>query len=217
MEDALLKKLMMAGLAAGALALNAPAAVADAPTFDCNFNSLHQEDATGQNYEGVAWGYVHHAGGGPVSIRCYITVNGTPASSTPTGTGDTAATTAGRVTFAAGETDNVLLWAEVTTVHGTINQPYPTSTTQIPPQEVIDLLIDIATLIDEQLAPVWDEINNLVIQHIDPALCDLLKMFPGTYGTPPGPVITINAQGDVFIDGEPFWDCPPYDLFPPAA
>ncbi len=136
----MLKKILTASLAAGALALNAPVALADAPVYDCNFNSVQQETATGQNYEGAAWGFAVHAEGGPVSIRCFITVNGTEVTSTPTGTGSGAATTQGRVTFAATETDVVVLWAEVTTVHGTTSTPYQTTNTQIPPQEVIDVL-----------------------------------------------------------------------------
>ena len=29
--------------------------------------------------------------------------------------------------------------------------------------------------------------------------------------------VVFNSQGDVFVAGEPFWDCPPYDLFDGAA
>src|SRR5688500_11155395 len=81
-ENTVLKKIITAALAAGALALNAPVALADAPVYDCNFNSVQQADATGQNYEGAAWGWAVHPDGGNVTIRCYVTVNGTEVSST---------------------------------------------------------------------------------------------------------------------------------------
>ena len=191
----MLKKIMMASLAVGALAFNAPGALADdPPEFGCNFRSVHQEDATGQNFEGAAWGYVVHAEGGNVSIRCEIRVNGSPASTTPTGTGtDGAATTSGRVTFQAGDTDIVTLVAYYTTEHGSGSRVYPTAVTQVPPQEVIDL------------------INDVVIEYVDPALCDILKLLAGTYGP-----VFINEQGDVYVNGAPEWDCPPYDIWPPA-
>lgn len=149
----MLKKLMLASLAAGALALNAPAALADNPTYDCNFNAVQQDDATGQNFEGTAYGYAYHTSGGTVTIRCYLTVNGTEVSSTPTGSGDPAAFTQGRVTFQAGDTDVVLLWAEVT-AHGTTTRTsYPTSTSQLPPQEVIDVIDDIFGIIADVTKP----------------------------------------------------------------
>ncbi len=147
------KKILTAALAAGALALNAPVALADDPVYDCNFNSVQQETATGQNYEGVAWGYATHPGGGTVSIRCYITVNGSEVASTPTGTGTGAAFTQGRVTFAATDSDNVLLWAEVTTDHGTTNHPYETTHTQIPPQAVLDVLDSVFDTIADVTKP----------------------------------------------------------------
>ncbi len=204
------KKILTAALAAGALALNAPVAQADAPRFDCSFDSVQQDTATGQNYEGAAWGYIAHAEGGDVTIRCYIAVNGVEASSTPTGTGSNgAAVTSGRVTFAATDTDSVQLCAEYTSPHASDNVCFESTSTQIPPQEVIDLLISLFETIDATLAPVWSTLTDIEKTYIDPTLCDVLDGIPGTYGP-----VTINTQGDVFIDGEPFWDCPPYDLFP---
>ena len=37
--------------------------------------------------------------------------------------------------------------------------------------------------------------------------CPVLASLAGTYGP-----VTINGEGDVYIDGEPFWDCPPYNI-----
>ncbi len=187
----MLKKIAMASVAVGALALNAPAALADEPQFGCNFRSVHQEDATGQNFEGAAAGYVVHTG--PVTIRCEVRVNGAPASSTDTGSGSGAATIAGRITFAAGDTDVVTFHAIATTEHGEHVKDYATTLIQVPPQEVIDL------------------INSVVIEHVDPPLCNVLKSLAGTHGP-----VYINDQGDVYVNGSPEWDCPPYDIWPPS-
>ena len=198
------KKIMMAGLAVGALALGAPAAQADDPTFDCNFNSVQQEASTGQSFEGAAYGYIVHAGDASATIRCYIAVNGGEASSTPTGTG----VTAGRLTYSAGDTDVVTFHAEYCTSHGCTTHDYETVRQEIPPQEVWDLLFALAETLDAALAPVFDAITNIEKTVIDPAVCPVLAGLAGTYGP-----VTINAQGDIFIDGEAFWDCPPYDIF----
>ena len=185
------KKIMMAGLAVGALALGAPAAHADDPTFDCNFNSVQQEASTGQSFEGAAYGYVVHAGDAGATIRCYIAVNGSEVSSTPTGTG----VTAGRLTYSAGDTDVVTFHAEVCTSHGCSTHDYETVRQQIPPQEVIDAL-----------NAVIDLLNDNVFSQIDPTLCPLLAGLAGTYGP-----VTIGADGDVSIDPLGLiWDCPPY-------
>ncbi|HWL37812.1 MAG TPA: hypothetical protein VNQ77_16620 [Frankiaceae bacterium] len=44
--------------------------------------------------------------------------------------------------------------------------------------------------------------------HTDWMFCDLFPLAQGDYG-----VFSVNSQGDVFLLGEPFWDCPPYDLW----
>lgn len=170
-----------------------PPKPADCQINHCNYRAIQQEDATGQNFEGVAWGTAGDRNGGPVSVRCYTAVNGSEVSSTPTGSGIAFAATAGRLTYSAGETDVVTFHAEVCTTRGCFTDNYETERFQIPPQEVIDA------------------INAIVIEHIDPALCSILDDLAGTYG----PVV-INEQGDIYVDGSPEWDCPPYDIWPPA-
>ena len=187
----MLKKILTAALAASALAFTAPVALADAPVYDCNFNSVQQEDATGQNYEGAAWGYVTHAEGGPVSVRAYITVNGSEVSSTPTGSGTGAAFTQGRVTFSAGDTDSVVLWCEVTTTHGTTRTPYTTTTSQIPPQEVLDLLDTVFQTVADVTKPA------------DTIICLALK----TLGAP-GVINAATAVTGISMDAD---DCDLWD------
>jgi hypothetical protein len=55
--------------------------------------------------------------------------------------------------------------------------------------------------------PVRPENCDDVAQAADAVTCPVLASLAGDYGA-----IVINAQGDVFVAGEPFWDCPPYDL-----
>lgn len=140
----MLKRIMVAATAIGTVVFSAPVALADEPTFGCSVQFQQYEPATGQSYEGAAWGYVIHAGDSSATVRCYIAVNGSEISSTPTGTG----VTAGRVTFSAGDTDVVTLHAEVCTSHGCVIADFETSHSQIPPQEVIDALFAVYGLVN---------------------------------------------------------------------
>ena len=51
-------------------------------------------------------------------------------------------------------------------------------------------------------------IESTMMNYVDPTMCPVLASQAGTYG-----LVVINAQGDVFVGGEPQWDCPPYDLW----
>ncbi|HWL35972.1 MAG TPA: hypothetical protein VNQ77_07240 [Frankiaceae bacterium] len=42
--------------------------------------------------------------------------------------------------------------------------------------------------------------------HADEAACPAFTSLAGSYG-----VVTVTSQGDVYVAGEPTWDCPPYD------
>jgi hypothetical protein len=67
--------------------------------------------------------------------------------------------------------------------------------------------------------PILDPINDLIDtldallqsvgQTLDAVICPVLATLQGDYAG----IVTINAQGDVFIAGDPYRDCPPYDLF----
>ena len=186
----MLKKILLASLAVGALALNAPAAMADDPTYDCGFNSLQQEATTGQNYEGAVYGVVAHPGDTNVTITCYVQVNGSPAGNPVTGSGPAGfAVAGGQVTFEATPEDFVELCAVATTSHGTTAPSCTESTsTQIPPQEVLDLI-------------------NSFLEQVDPTICPIIALLAGNYV-----VIDINSEGDISINGGLFYDCPPYEI-----
>jgi len=182
----MLKKIMLGVLAAGALALNAPAAIADDPAFDCGFDSSQQEDVTGQNYEGAIYGYIVHGDG---SLRCYITVNGTDVGADVT----VAAPGAGakRISFSAGATDSVKLCWTVTTSHGTTNGCAESTHTQFPPEAFYDAL-----------DTVIDAVNGVLVQ-IDPTICPIIGQGAGTHGP-----ITIAPNGNIYVDGELWYVCP---------
>ena len=161
------KKSLVALLATSALAAAAPGASADAPTTDCAFDALQQEDATGQNYEGVARGFVAHSAGDAVSVQCYVKVNGGAVSATPTGTGTGAATTVGRVTFAAGDVDVVALCASGTTSHGWYEHCAVVTNLHVPPQEVVDVLANGLDVVDAVVAPVLDTVDSGIDAGLD--------------------------------------------------
>jgi hypothetical protein len=83
---------------------------------------------------------------------------------------------------------------------GDTTPPYerclPVTSTQIPPQGVLDAVDG-----------VFDTLDQLVAQTavLDPVLCPL---FPRGTVVPGG--FEVTAEGDVYVGGELFWDCPPY-------
>jgi hypothetical protein len=187
----MVKKIMLGMLAAAALALNAPAAHADEPVYDCGFDSSQEDRVTGQNYEGVVYGYVAHTG--PVSIRCYITVNGTDVGADVTASGTNAAANASRVTFAASDTDSVRICWRVTTSHGWTAGCVESTSTEIPPRALKDLI---------------DSVGNTV----SPLICRTLQTIRGTYGP-----IMIDRYGNVFINGVQWYWCPWQSPLDPAV
>ena len=210
------KKIMMTALAVSALALNAPAASAGHATVSCRFNAVSQATATGQDtWEGAAEGYIVGNTGEAVSIRCVVKVNGAVRAATSWGSGTTVATTADRVTYVRTLTEVTQLCAQYVTAHGPGETCFATTTTTIPPAEFWDAVDLVWETVFGALDPVFDEITEIEKTYIDPTACEELKKHAGTYGgPPPAPVIVITAEGDVYIDGDLFWDCPPYEPDP---
>ena len=205
----MLKKILATSVVVGAVTLGAPIAHADPAQVDCGFNTIAQEDATGgqDTFTGGAYGFVvSGTPGNAVSIQCVVKVNGAPVANTGApATGTTVAATAGQVTFTATDQDDVDLCAEWTDGTTSGESCSDTTVTQIPPQAVIDLLISVFDAIDAILIPIEQTV-------VDPAVCPVLATLGNTVPDVPG-VLEINGQGDVFLLGDPFWDCPPYDLF----
>ena len=206
MEGTLLKKIAIAALAAGALALNAPLAQAAEPTdFGCGFESLAQETATGgqDTFTGAAYGYIVGAAGETsVTVKCEVRVNSATVASTDLGSGSVVATSQGQVTYTADDDDDVDLCTVWTTSTTGGTDCGDATTTQIPPQAVIDLL---------------DTINQLIADGtagLDPIICGALK----TAGVPAAinsttAVTTLSADlddCDLYLGGELLIDFVPY-------
>jgi len=71
-------------------------------------------------------------------------------------------------------------------------------------EPVLQPFYDLIDTLDALVDPIPD-------RQRDALLCPVLLLFVGDY-----PGVTINPQGDVFLDGQPVWDCPPYDLDRPS-
>jgi hypothetical protein len=155
------KRLAVLALVAPAVALVVPtAAYADAPVRACHFVAVQNTVATGSQFTGVAVGSVTHAEGGPVDIRCYVTVDGVEQSSTPTGAGIGTAATAGEVTFTVDPTTSAVveLCTDITTTHGPQTDCFPARFTGAGPQEITDFVCTITQL----LSPI-NILNEVVI------------------------------------------------------
>ena len=105
---------------------------------DCRLTAAQQDDLSGQNVEGTLNGSVADPTGAPVSLRCYVTVNGVQApGASVSGAGTGVAVASGPVSYEATDTDDVEVCTEV---DGTTQSCVGVSNTQAPPQEVLDLL-----------------------------------------------------------------------------
>ena len=195
----MLKKILMASLAVGALAFNAPAAMA-ATQGGCGFDSVQNETATGQNYEGVAYGYAVDDTGASVTIKCYITVDGTTApGAIVTGTGTGVAVAGGPISFEAADGADVELCTQIN--NGTPDCGDSTNT-QIPPQEVIDAIDSVFQLIADATAG------------LDPIICGALQTAGAPAlinGTTSVTTISMDADDcDLYLGGEQLIDFVPY-------
>ncbi|HVF04825.1 MAG TPA: hypothetical protein VNA20_08300 [Frankiaceae bacterium] len=189
----MLKNLAVSTVAVAALALGTPAATADAPVYDCRLRSVQQDDVTGSAFQGVLTGVIAHADTSTVSIRCRITVNGVTRAQTPVGSGTTVAATHADISFAAGDTDAVQVCADYSSGHGSGTTCVTVGIIQVPLQEVYDAVDDVYGWL------IWGE---------GLTLCSVLQDLAGNYAG----VLVINSQGDVYLNGEPQYDCPPYDI-----
>jgi hypothetical protein len=191
-----MRRALPAALAAVA-ALSVPAVAGDDSTYR---GGCRWESTTGT----MAVAAVVYSEGTPVdnpvsaTITCAVLVNGVTQVEAPfSGTG----LVAGRSTVfvAAGETDVVTLCE---TVDYTSNAT-PTTThchERVGPPLVPQPVVDIVNAL-------IDLLNECACEPIDP-LCQVLPLLAGTHVPD---VVTIEPEGDLLLNGELFWDCPPYD------
>lgn len=135
------KRLAIVLATTSTVALSAPSARADAPTYLCTVAAVHQDDVTGWTFEGVLAGVIAHADASTVSIRCYITVDGIAQSGADTGVGSglSVATVQSPASFAAADTATVRVCAQYTSFHGSGTACRILSVSQVPPHVVEDL------------------------------------------------------------------------------
>ena len=136
----MLRKMLMVTLAVSALTSNTPAAFA-AVTGGCSWNLVRTDRATG-SHDGAVIAYAVDDTGGTVTIRCYVIVNDVPAGfATATGRGVAIATSS--TSFEAADGAHFEFCSQ-------INDDPPicadSAETQLPPQEVIDVVEMIAEL-----------------------------------------------------------------------
>ena len=235
-----MKTLILAGLAAGLLTASTPVAHADPvvptpPDFigGCAFDTVNQQMATGQSWIGeasvviVATSGVADAGGTPVKapdptatisgVSCQFYINGVLQGTVLTAPNAQFVTAnAGRFEFSATDTDTTTMCTNATITNASGSATYHRcgdgEVTQIPPQAVIDLI-------------------NSFIEPIDPLICDVITLLGPTInglghpellyvdmGGPKPPAVDPfgddndldNGDGDLFVLGSLFWDCPPY-------
>jgi hypothetical protein len=215
-KEGTLKKLLLAGVAAGALALGAPVAQADHVGYEgpgCTFNTLNDTTPGGQiggqnqwTGEAAILAIATDAAGVPngasITVECEMFINGNSQGVylATSGTGIAATTYAkenpgGVFSFSAADTDVVTVCDNVTIDGHFIQNCSDAETTQIVPQPVVDA-INLAI----------DTLNSTVLEQIDPTICPFIGMAaPGVPG-----VVDITPEGDVFVVTELWYDCPPY-------
>jgi hypothetical protein len=217
----MLKKTLLAVTSVAMLALSAPishAAPAALVRSGCGFEFAALPTAMGgqDTYTSVVYGFGVFDDQLTHTLHCFVTVNGVDQGGVSI-SGSVFVAGAANVTFHADDDATVELCTEI---DGILVSCGSTDETQIPPQEVIDLIDQVfdlldqaATLVDDILAPVYAFLQGFGGDS-DPIVCPILASFsPGIPG-----VVDINVEGDVTLAvAGPFWDCPPYgDLFPPA-
>jgi hypothetical protein len=111
----------------------------------CKLDSGSSDSVTGgqSQFTGLLSGVVVRDDQGTHSVRCYVSVDGVEASSSPTGTGTVTIGTAGQVSFEAAPDSLVEVCVDT---DGVTLECEPTTRTQAPPQEVDD----VATVVEDQ-------------------------------------------------------------------
>lgn len=181
----MLRRIIVGAVAAAALAVPAPAALADEPTYGCGYRLV--ETAASGAGQAVVWGYLAHAADTSATIRCSIVVNGNVAVTTDTGIVGPVKVVAGQGQFSAGDTDVVTLRAEICTSHGCVTKNSETTRTRIPPQEVLDLIFSLGDTLDATVCGVTAIIGD--------AGFNILGL------------VVIHEGGDVYVAGALVQDC----------
>ncbi|HVF03801.1 MAG TPA: hypothetical protein VNA20_03080 [Frankiaceae bacterium] len=175
---------------AAATAVAAPHAAAAEASGECVVVATGTPDGTSTRFDGHLAGLA--TADGPVSVACRLTRNGTTVAASAPGSGTDRATTYGAVSVLTQSDDELLLCVDVTADAATSTRCE--RAVRVPPYVVYETV---------------DAFFNQLWAVYTPPFCDYTKMLTGYYGD--GAVI-VNEQGDVYVNGEPQWECPPYDI-----
>jgi hypothetical protein len=182
--------------------------------YDCSVVAAANELVTGSSdtYSGVMFGVAVFDDADSHTLRCYIRINGGEAASTPKESGTVAVRTLGLVTFTVPPDSFVEICTEIDAVTVSCSS---VEISQIPPQEVEDLLTtleDVVTTVEQTLPEsLTNFIDNIKPGIVDPTLCPVLASL-----APGAPGVDISPEGDTTIVGDPVWDCPPYGNLGPT-
>lgn len=120
-----------------------PTAHAHTPdAYGCRLLNASQDDLTGPYvFEGIVVGWVADSTNAAGTVRCDVRVNGVVAASSAEGSGQGVIATASRITYAASDTDSVMLCVTVRWMHGDVFQDcQPTILIHAFPQELADVI-----------------------------------------------------------------------------
>ena len=197
-----MRMVLAATVAAAALAPPAQAHPAHHYVGDCGFFTLSDgTDSPQTQWDGevdvVAIATDAVTGGPaavPIRVECELRINNaTPGTVVFTATGTGVAAGAAPFTFHA-DPDDVVTMCHNVTVAGAAHQECADSTT--------------TPLVPDPVWELWDEVFGP--REPDPDWpCDHIAALAGGPLDQP-PVLDIRTDGDIYIDGEWFWDCPPY-------
>lgn len=186
----MLRTALTAAVAAATTAFAAPAATAAHATTACVVVAADDPNVPWRRFDGYLAGFA--TADSPVSVTCRVTRNGVTVAATPPGAGPNAAATYGAVSIPAGPDDAIEVCADVADASGSTTRCG--AAREVPPQVLYDT-------IDAAYEWFWSSADLMD--------CELLKALAGNYGDG---VLVINSQGDVYLNGEPQNDCPPYDI-----
>ena len=223
-----MKKLLLAGLAgATALATVTPAQAGPGWHYvgGCGFVTLSDGTESSQTkWDGEFHAAViatTHPNNVPdptveITIECELRVNGASRGIIPGGsaTGTGVAGTGGQFSFHA-HPDDIVTMCDLVTVNGEFHKDCgDATTTPIVPEQVQDLL-------DEHVWPTVDptigEIDETLVE-LDATICTSIILALNNTAVDDGVIIDIRSDGDIYILGEWFWDCPQYgESGPPGS
>ena len=203
-KERTLNKLLLVGLAGAAAGAASTPAQAH-PTFHYRGGCAFMTISDGTDSPQTQWeGEVHAAGvatdavtGAPapavsITIDCELRINGaTPGAVVFSVSGTGTAGGAGLFSFNA-DPDDIVTMCENVTVGGEFHKDCADATTTPIVPEPVSALIDEAEYV------------------VDGAACPVIAAQAGGLADQP-PAFDIRDDGDIYVHGEWFWDCPPYD------